>query len=85
MKTINLTLQFLLILVIVSVSYFWLSSLNSAFEADRLCHNDLSTRNIHSETFGCDHDIETHQWILYENQEDSNLAKVIKRYRYRFL
>ena len=34
---------------------------------------------------GCDHDTETHQWILYETQDNSQPAKIIKKYRYKFL
>ena len=38
-----------------------------------------------SGNYGCDHDTETHQWILYETQENSEPAKIIKKFRYKFL
>ena len=34
---------------------------------------------------GCDHDTETHQWILYETQDNLEPAKIIKKFRYKFL
>ena len=84
MKIIGLLSQIILTSVLILVLSFWFSSYNSAFEADRACHSLLSsyTESTH---LGCDHDTETHKWILYENQEDSVSAKVIKRFRYRFL
>ena len=38
-----------------------------------------------SEFYGCDHDTETHQWILFEEQDNTQPAKIIKRFRYKFL
>tara|TARA_B100000941_G_C28400908_1_gene498021 strand:- start:470 stop:724 length:255 start_codon:yes stop_codon:yes gene_type:complete len=84
MKTINLIFHLSVIFIISMGSYLWLSGFKSAFEADRYCHYELSIK-INSEEFGCDHDTETHQWILYENEGNSNKPKIIKRYRYRFL
>ena len=85
MKVMNLIFQIFLIFTISLILYFWCSGFKSAFEADRYCHNDLTIKANSSKGSACDHDIETHQWILYENQENSSIAKVIKRYRYRFL
>ena len=84
MKIISLILQVLLALVLIIVLTYWFSAYNSAFEADRACHSLLSTYP-NSINLGCDHDTETHKWILYENLEDTVSAKVIKRFRYRFL
>ena len=84
MKIISLIFQILLTLVLLTLFTFWFSAYNSAFEADRACHTLLSTYPKTND-LGCDHDTETHKWILYENQEDSVSAKVIKRFRYRFL
>ena len=85
MKVMNLIFQIFLIFTISLILYFWCSGFKSAFEADRYCHNDLTIKANGIKDFACDHDIETHQWILYENQENSVIAKVIKRYSYRFL
>ena len=84
MKFINVISQILLSLLILLVLIFWLTAYNSAFEADRACHSLLAS---YPETLnlGCDHDTETHKWILYENQEDLVSAKVIKIFRYKFL
>ena len=84
MKIIGTILQTLLILVLIILITFWFSAYNSAFEADRACHSLLSTYPK-TNSIGCDHDTETHQWILYENQENSAGASIIKRFRYRFL
>ena len=84
MKIIGLIFQILVILVLILLLTFWFSSYNSAFEADRACHSLLSSYPESSD-LGCDHDTETHKWILYENLEDSVSAKIIKRFRYRFL
>ncbi len=84
MKIIGLITQILLSLIFLIVITFWFSAYNSAFEADRACHSLLANYSD-STNLGCDHDTETHKWILYENQENGVSAKVIKRFRYRFL
>jgi len=84
MKIIGLISQILLTLFLIILLTYWISAYNSAFEADRACHVLLSSYS-NKTNFGCDHDTETHKWILYENQEDQISAKVIKRFRYRFL
>ena len=84
MKIIGLISQILLTLVLIILITFWFSAYNSAFEADRACHSLLSDYS-NSNNLGCDHDTETHKWILFENQENGVSAKVIKRFRYRFL
>ena len=84
MKIIGLIWQILLTLVLIIFLTYWFSAYNSAFEADRACHSLLSSYPSSSD-LGCDHDTETHKWILYENQKDGVSAKIIKRFRYRFL
>jgi len=84
MKIVSLIMQILLITVLIIFLAYWFSAYNSAFEADRDCHSLLSSYS-NSTNLGCDHDTETHKWILYENQENGVSAKVIKRFRYRFL
>ena len=84
MKIIGSLFQILLTLVLIIFITYWFSAYNSAFEADRACHSLLSNYPD-STKLGCDHDTETHKWILYENEEDGVSAKVIKRFRYRFL
>ena len=84
MKIIDSIFQILLSFFLILLLTYWFSSYNSAFEADRACHSLLSTYPK-TNSIGCDHDTETHQWILYENQENSADASIIKRFRYRFL
>ena len=84
MKIIDRLFQILLSLALIVFLSYWFSAYNSAFEADRACHSLLSSYT-NSTNLGCDHDTETHKWILYENQENGVSANVIKRFRYRFL
>ena len=84
MKIIGVILQLLLTLVLIIFLIYWYSAYNSAFEADRACHSLLSSYPNSTE-LGCDHDTETHKWIFYQDQEDGISAKVIRRFRYRFL
>ena len=84
MKIISLILQILLTLFLMILLTYWFAGYKSAFEADRACHSLLSSYS-NSNNLGCDHDTETHQWILYENLEDGVSANLIKRFRYRFL
>ena len=84
MRIIGLISQLLISFFILILLTYWFSAYNSAFEADRACHSLLSSYPD-STRLGCDHDTETHKWILYENQENGVSAKVIKRFRYRFL
>ena len=85
MKVISSIFQIIIIIFIVGILSYWLLGFNSAFEADQLCHSTLANLSSNNQTLGCDHDTETHQWILYEKNDDSQPATVIKRFRYRFL
>jgi len=85
MKVLNLVFQvFFLLVTLLSLIYF-LTGFDSAFEADQNCHSNLLNYDNISGSFGCDHDIETHQWILYESNESKEPAKIIKKFRYKFL
>ena len=85
MKVVNLIFQLFLLLVIVLGLIFFLTGYDSAFEADQYCHSYLSSYENLSSNYGCDHDIETHQWILYESNDNKEPAKIIRRFRYKFL
>ena len=84
MKVINFILQFLAVTVLSGILIFWFTGFSSAFEADQSCHSLLKSYED-AGNYGCDHDTETHQWILYETKDQINPAKVIKRFRYKFL
>jgi len=64
---------------------YFLTGYDSAFEADQNCHSYLSSYDNLSGNYGCDHDTETHQWILYESNDKKEPAKIIKKFRYKFL
>ena len=85
MKVVNLVFQVFFILVIILFLIYFLTGYDSAFEADQFCHSNLSNYDNISGNYGCDHDTETHQWILYESNDNNEPAKIIKKFRYKFL
>ena len=85
MKIVSTFLQVIISTIIVGFIIFFLTGYDSAFEADQSCHSSLSNFSDKSENLGCDHDTETHQWILYESKDNSEPARIIKKFRYKFL
>ena len=85
MKVVNLVFQVFFLLAILLCLVYFLTGYDSAFEADQYCHSYLSSYTNLSENYGCDHDTETHQWILYEAYDTKEPAKIIKKFRYKFL
>jgi len=85
MKVVNLVSQVFFLLVLVLVLVYFLTGFDSAFEADQYCHSTLYSYEGISDNYGCDHDTETHQWILYESNESKEPAKIVKKFRYKFL
>ena len=85
MKIVDLVFQVFFLLVLLLVLIYYLTAYDSAFEADQFCHSTLSSYNNQSGNYGCDHDTETHKWILYESNENNQPAKIIKKFRYKFL
>ena len=85
MKVVNLIFQAFFLLVILLVFIYFLAGYDSAFEADQFCHSTLSSYDNQSGNYGCDHDIETHQWILYESNDNNQPAKIVQKFRYKFL
>ena len=85
MKVVNLVLQVFFLLIILLFLVYFLTGYDSAFEADQICHSYLSNYESLSGSYGCDHDTETHQWILYESTDNKEPAKIIKKFRYKFL
>ena len=69
MKLVNLFFQVFFLLVILLFLIYFLTGYDSAFEADQNCHSNLVIYDNVSGKYGCDHDIETHQLILYESNE----------------
>ena len=85
MKTVDLVFKVFILLVIALLLIYFLTGYDSAFEADQYCHYHLSSYDNLSGNYGCDHDTETHQWILYESNDKKEPAKIIKKFRYKFL
>ena len=85
MKVVNLVSQIFFLLITVLFLIYFLTGYDSAFEADQYCHSNLSIYENLSGNYGCDHDTETHQWILYESIDNNEPAKIIKKFRYKFL
>ena len=85
MKIVNLVFQVFFLLVLLFFLIYFLTGYDSAFEADQLCHSTLSSYDNQSGNYACDHDTETHQWILYQSKENNEPAKIIKKFRYKFL
>mgnify|MGYP001162632933 FL=1 len=84
MKIFNIIFQIFILLLFSAILLYWSNAFDSAFEADRACHSELSSYLVESESYGCDHDTETHKWILFRNLEGSE-AEIIKTFRYKFL
>ena len=85
MRIISLFFQVIVSITLIGFLVYFLTGYDSAFEADQLCHSSLSNFSDQSGNFDCDHDIETHQWILYETLDNSQPAIIIKKFRYKFL
>ena len=85
MKLVSLFSQFFLTVILIGFLIYFLTGYDSAFEADQSCHSYLANFSDQSVNLDCDHDTETHQWILYETQKNEEPAKIIKKFRYKFL
>jgi len=84
MKILNFIFQVLILVSILAIFIYWITAYDSAFEADRICHSYLSEYLDTSNNYGCDHDTETHKWILFKDL-DGPEAEIIKKFRYKFL
>ena len=82
---IKFSFSSIFLLVILLFLIYFLTGYDSAFEADQNCHSYLSNYENSSGNYGCDHDTETHQWILYESNNNKEPAKIINKLRYKFL
>ena len=70
---------------VVAIIFGYLYSFNgykSAFEADQQCHYELRLQADELEGLGCDHDLETNQWLLYQKGINDEPSQVVERYRY---
>ena len=68
--------------VVILGSIYYFDGYKSAFEADQQCHYDMRLQSIELDGLGCDHDMETKQWLLFQVGVNDQPSKVLKRYRY---
>ena len=85
MKIVNLFFQVIILIILFGLSIFYLTGYDSAFEADQSCHSYLLGFDDQVDYYGCDHDTETHQWILYDKENKTKPARIVKKFRYKFL
>ena len=85
MKVVNLVFQLFLLLIILLILLYFFTGYDSAFEADQYCHSYLSSYDNLIGKYDCHHDTETLHWILYESNDNKEPAKIIKKFRYKFL
>ena len=70
-----------LVAIIIGYLYFF-TGYKSAFEADQQCHYELRVKSVELEGLGCDHDLETNQWLLYQKSFNDEPSQVVERFRY---
>ena len=79
---LKISIVSLLVIIFLVSGSIYFTRYRSAFEADQTCHSLKGKAYGESEQYGCDHDLETRQWILYEAVQGHQPAKVLKRFRY---
>tara|TARA_Y100001968_G_C19260219_1_gene668880 strand:+ start:507 stop:746 length:240 start_codon:yes stop_codon:yes gene_type:complete len=70
------------LITIIFASLYFFTGYKSAFEADQQCHYEMRLKSVQLDNLGCDHDLETSQWLLYQKGINDQPSEVIKRYRY---
>tara|TARA_Y100001968_G_scaffold103261_1_gene93287 strand:- start:141 stop:380 length:240 start_codon:yes stop_codon:yes gene_type:complete len=78
----KLIIAFIILIGVILGFLYFLPDYESAFEADQQCHYEMRLKSIEIEGLGCDHDLETNQWLLYKIGKNNEPSKVIERYRY---
>ena len=78
----KITILFISLISILLGSLYFFTGYKSAFEADQQCHYEMRLKSIDLDGLGCDHDLETNQWLLYQKGIDDQPSIVIDRYRY---
>ena len=78
----KLTIALISLIAIIVGFLYYFTGYKSAFEADQQCHYEMRLKSIELDELGCDHDLETHQWLLFQKGVNDQPSQVIKRYRY---
>jgi len=77
-----ISIVFLAVLSFAVGIFYFSNRYKSAFEADQQCHSEMLINHSENSRVNCDHDLETRQWILFENGTDGEPAMVLNRFRY---
>ena len=78
----KLTIALICLITFIFGFLYFFTGYKSAFEADQQCHYEMRLKSQESDGLGCDHDLETNQWLLYRKGINDQPSKVIERYRY---
>ena len=80
----KISIAFISLIALILVYLYYFTGYKSAFEADQQCHYELRLKSVEleGEVLGCDHDLETNQWILYQQDINDKPSQVVERYRY---
>ena len=78
----KLTIAFISLLALIIGFLYFFTGYKSAFEADQQCHYEMGLKSVEFDNLGCDHDLETNQWLLYMQGINGQPSEVIQRYRY---
>ena len=78
----KIIIAFITLIAIILGYIYIVTGYKSAFEADQQCHYELRLKSVELEGLGCDHDLETNQWILYQKGINGKPSQVVARFRY---
>ena len=78
----KLSITFISLIIIIFGFLYFFRGYQSAFEADQQCHYEMRLKSVELDGLGCDHDLETKQWLLYKKGINDQPSLVIERYRY---
>ena len=78
----KIIIAFISLLALIICFFYFFTGYKSAFEADQQCHYEMRIKSVEIDGLGCDHDLETKQWLLYQRGVNDNPSPVIERYRY---
>ncbi len=81
MRSLIISLTLILASVVIFITVLK-PEYKSAFEADQECHFEKAVLSIDSSSLGCDHDLETRQWILFDFPKTNQKAEILRRFRY---
>ncbi len=78
----KIIIAFISLLALIVGFFYFFTGYKSAFEADQQCHYEMKLKSVELDGLGCDHDLETNQWLLFKKGIDNQPSQVIARYRY---